>query len=220
MKTFSYTITNPRDNFNKDRFSIKNNWFTVCDGVSSAGEKGARAAQYAIDAVDKMYLSELKTKKDITLFMKEMNTEIGRFEGATTFTSVFFKGKKGILFHTGDSECYIINKNNEIKELTTPFTVRYARYKLGEVEKDTVKTGYLSNWLSECLNGYPINPQILEFDRNNTNALLLCSDGANNVPEEEMRSLILNSLNPAESISKRAQELGSTDDITCVVVIL
>lgn len=60
MKTFSYTITNPRDNFNKDRFSIKNNWFTVCDGVSSAGEKGARAAQYAIDAVDKMYLSELK----------------------------------------------------------------------------------------------------------------------------------------------------------------
>jgi hypothetical protein len=42
MKTYSYTITNPRDNFNKDRFSIKNNWFTVCDGVSSAGEKGAR----------------------------------------------------------------------------------------------------------------------------------------------------------------------------------
>lgn len=220
MKIYSYTITNPRDNLNKDRFLIKDNWFTVCDGVSSAGEKGARAAQLAVDAVNNKNLAELKTKRDLILFLNKINKEIGSFGGATTLTSVFFKNKKGILFHTGDSECYVINSNDEITELTIPFTYRYAKYLSGEVEKNTVKTGYLSNILAECLSGEKINPQILEFDLTTTKAILLCSDGANNVPETEMRNLILNSNDPAKAISERAQELGSKDDITCIVVKL
>jgi len=220
MKTYSYTITNPRDHFNKDRFSINNEWFTVCDGVSSAGEKGAQAAQIAIDYVNETKLSNFKTKKDLKEFLAEISSEILKIEGATTFTSVFFKNKKGILFHTGDSECYVLNSNNEFTELTTPFTIRYAHYLLGKVEKSTVKTGYLSNHLAECLNGEEINPQILEFDLTSIKAILLCTDGANNVPEEEMRSIILTSKNPAKDIAKRAEELGSKDDITCIVIRL
>lgn len=220
MKTYSYTITNPRDNFNKDRFLIKDKWFTVCDGVSSCGEKGAIAAQIAVDFVSNAELSALKTKADLKAFLNSINIKIGKMEGATTFTSVFFKKENGILFHTGDSECYVLNSDTELTELTTPFTIRYARYKLGEVEKDTVKTGYLSNFLTECLNGEPINPQILSFDLTITKSILICSDGANNVPEEDLKSLLLNSSDPAESIAKRASELGSRDDITCIVIKL
>lgn len=220
MKTYSHTITNPRDHFNKDRFSINNEWFVVCDGVSSAGEKGAQAAQIAIDSVNNTKLSTLKTKADLKEFLAAISKEIGEIEGATTFTSVFFKNQKGILLHTGDSECYVLNKNDEFTELTIPFTVRYAQYLLGKVEKHTVKTGYLSNHLAECLNGEEINPQILTFDLSEIKAILLCSDGANNVPETEMKSIILTSKNPAKSIAERAKELGSKDDITCLVIVL
>jgi serine/threonine protein phosphatase PrpC len=220
MKTYSHTITNPRDNFNKDRFSINNEWFTICDGVSGCGERGARAAQIAIDYVNKTKLSALKTKSDLKNFLALISKEIEEFEGATTFTSVFFKNQKGILFHTGDSECYVLNKNDEFTELTTPFTIRYANYLNGKVDKNTVKTGYLSNYLTECLDGKPINPQILSFDLTTIKSILLCSDGANNVPEEEMKSLILSSRNPAKAISERAVDLGSRDDVTCIVVIL
>lgn len=41
MKTYSHTITNPRDHFNKDRFSINNEWFVVCDGVSCGRKRSA-----------------------------------------------------------------------------------------------------------------------------------------------------------------------------------
>ena len=74
--------------------------------------------------------------------------------------------------------------------------------------------------MTECLNGEPINPQILSFDLTITKSILICSDGANNVPEEDLKSLLLNSSDPAESIAKRAAELGSRDDITCIVIKL
>ncbi len=218
MKIFSHTITNPRDNFNKDRFAIKKNWFTVCDGVSSAGEKGAQAAQIAVNTVLKTNLDSLKNKTDLKKFLFNISKEIGKIEGATTFTSVLFKNKKGILFHTGDSECYVIYSDNTIKELTTPFTIRYAMYLMGKVEKDTVKTGYLSNYLLECLDGNSFTPQILQFDLSNIKAILLCTDGANNVPEDEAKTLILTEDNPAIAIAIKAQKLGSKDDITCIVM--
>lgn len=43
ITTSAHTITNPRDNFNKDRYLLLDNWFVVADGISSKGENGAKA---------------------------------------------------------------------------------------------------------------------------------------------------------------------------------
>lgn len=227
MQIFSHTITNPRDNINKDRFIIKTEekWFTICDGVSSKGLAGAKAAQIAIDNVKNTKISSLIDKTSIENFLKNTGDKIRKINGATTFTSIFLKEdkEKAILFHTGDSECYFIYDNLEIKEWTIPTTLAYSHYKAGTLSKENIKnTPGFSNYLLECLGGKKCDPQISQISTKNLKYIILCTDGVNVVSPENMVNIIKNfeAHNPAKLIAEKAQELESTDDITCLVIKL
>lgn len=218
---FSHTITNPRDGINKDRFSIKENWFTVCDGVSADGPEGARAAEIAISKVEKT--SQLQTKTDCKQFILSINRNIlNSCRGSTTFTSVMLKNSKLILLHTGDSECRTVNKNGVVKEITTPFTVSYGKYLSGIIKREEVSRDYHSNILVECLGmSNPINPQVEVFDLTNVKYIILNSDGANYCLENQMLEICENNTrNPAKEICETALKQGSRDDITVIVVKL
>lgn len=224
MKIFSHTITNPCDNINKDRFLIKEseNWFTICDGVSSCGKAGAIAAQIAVDEVENTNIKDLKNRTSLKVFLENTGKKIRSIGGATTFTSIFLKKdrNKAILFHTGDSECYFVYNNSEIKEYTIPTSLAYGLYKAGQLPKENIKnTPHCSNVLLECLDGKPIEPQISEITLKNVSYIILCTDGVNKVSPELMVKL-LESENPAKLICEKALELESTDDITCVIIEL
>ena len=109
FQTFFHTITNPRDNFNKDRFLIKDNWFVVADGISSKGENGAKAAQLVCDVINGTDLEEMTSSKDLKSLFTDLSSRIRSFNGGTTLTSICIKNDNLILSHVGDSECYIIN---------------------------------------------------------------------------------------------------------------
>jgi serine/threonine protein phosphatase PrpC len=220
MKINTYTITNNRDGVNKDRFLIKNNWFTIADGVSSKGEAGALAAQIVIDEINKINLEEIKSNKDIKNLLNEINLQIRLINGATTCTSIILKNNKLILFHCGDSECYILSDCNFFSEITRPDTLAYANLNNGLNLKDIKHIPHMSNVLLQCLNGKDFIPQIRQFDLNHIKAIFLCSDGANIVPIEEIGTMLVSEENPAEIIAKKALQLESNDDITCISIIL
>lgn len=223
MKTFSYTITNPRDNFNKDRFLIKDDWFVVADGISSKGKLGADAADYAVETVNKTNSSEITTPNKLKNLIQVMSKEIRKFGGGTTFTSIMIKGRNLILGHTGDSECYLLYKNGSLIEITTPFTLAYEQFKKGFLDKEDLKISYYSNVLIDYLGAQITNPQIKSVFLENVVAIILRSDGANNVSDQETKRFILDSItetNPAKAIAEKAAELGSKDDITVLVIVL
>lgn len=224
MKVYTHTIANIRDGINKDRFisKFKDKWFTICDGVSSAGEAGAIAAQIAIDNVKNTDLKVLINKSSIKTFLKNCGEKIKKINGATTFTSIFIKKDKAILFHTGDSECYFIYNNFEIKEWTIPTTLAYGQYLSGLISKENIKiTPGSSNFLLECLNGQEITPQINDLSLENVKYIVLCTDGVNKVSPESIVKIIMdNSQNPAKNICEEALKLQSKDDITCMVIKL
>lgn len=230
MKVYTHTIANIRDGINKDRFvsKFKDKWFTICDGVSSKGEAGAIAAQIAVDSVKNTDLKSLVNKNSIKKWLKETGEKIKKIKGATTFTSIFLKKDKAILFHTGDSECYFIYDNFEIKEWTVPTSLAYGQYLSGFISKEDIKIiPGCSNVLVECLDGREITPQINELPLKNVNTIILCTDGVNKVSPELMVKLIFENFiddkfiqNPAKIICEKALELQSKDDITCMVIKL
>ena len=222
--TFSYSITNPRDNFNKDRFLIKDNWFVVADGISSKGEYGAQAAQLVVDVIEQTNLEEMCSSKDLKSLLQNISSEIRLFRGGTTCTSICIKNDNLILAHIGDSECYIIYENGVIKEITKPNSVAFEMFLKGTIDRKDVKTSYGSNILIAYL-GMSESfdkkfPQIEKIPLKNVSHVILCSDGANIVPSETIRGIVLNPSveNPAKEISELAQKMGSNDDITVVIV--
>lgn len=221
--TFSHTITNPRDNFNKDRFLIKDNWFVVADGISSKGEYGAQAAQLTVDRISETSLEKVCSPKDLKSLLQNISFEIRTFRGGTTCTSICIKNDNLILAHIGDSECYIVS-NGFIKEITKPNSVAFEMFLKGTIDRKDVKTSYGSNILIAYL-GMSESfdkkfPQIEKIPLKNVSHVILCSDGANIVPSETIRGIVLseNVENPAKEISELAQKMGSNDDITVVIV--
>lgn len=219
--TSAHTITNPRDNFNKDRFLIKNNWFVVADGISSKGENGAKAAQLACDVINGTSLEEMVSSKNLKSLLANLSSQIRNFGGGTTFTSICIKNDNLILSHVGDSECYVIYNNGEIKEITIPTTLAYSQYKQGVIELKDLKTSYYSNVLISYLGSskLDLNIQIEKIPLKNVAYVILCTDGANVVSIEKIKELVLtNSENSAKEIACLAAELGSRDDITVLAV--
>ncbi len=221
--TYSHTITNPRDNFNKDRFLIKDNWFVVADGISSKGEYGDQAAQLTVDRINETSLEEMCSPKDLKSLLQNISFEIRTFRGGTTCTSICIKNDNLILAHIGDSECYIVS-NGFIKEITKPNSVAFEMFLKGTIDRKDVKTSYGSNILIAYL-GMSESfdkkfPQIEKIPLKNVSHVILCSDGANIVPSETIRGIVLseNVENPAKEISELAQKMGSNDDITVVIV--
>lgn len=224
MQIFTHTITNPRDNINKDRFYIneKENIFIICDGVSSKLNAG-EAAQNVIDHVSKTTFPIQINKPFAIKLINELNDIVLKMRSGTTFTLLRLEGNEAALIHTGDSECYRI-KNEKIEELTIPFTLAAQSVKLGHLEKEYVKRGYGSNVLLESLGQTPINPQLKRINLTGTEGFILCSDGANYCETDIMLDIFsrfnFNNIIPAIAICENAKSNGSRDDITAMVIKL
>lgn len=220
MNINTFTSVNTYDGLNKDCYLVKDNWFTVADGVSSQGSEGLRASEISVNKIKNIDLKSLVTKKDLKKLMFELDDEITlQCRGCTTFTSCIVRNNKVILMHTGDSECYIVY-DNKLKEITKPFSYTYASFLRGELKKSEIKRARGSNILLECLGKNGLHkPQIEIFDLENAKGLILCSDGANYTEPDEMLKLFKKyKKNSAKKISERSRELGSQDDITVICV--
>lgn len=216
IEVTTYSITNSRDEINKDRFlvDLDRKLFVICDGVSSKSNAG-EAAQKVIDYVKGLELPSRISQRFARDLVYSLNEIVCSMRSGTTFTLLRLEDDEGLIIHTGDSECYRI-KNDNIEELTIPFTLAAQVYKNGQIKKEQVKnTPGLSNVLLESLGQTPIEPQLRRFKLKDTSGFILCSDGANYCQPELMKKFF-----NAEKIAKEALDKGSRDDITVITVKL
>ena len=238
----SLSITgNFRDN-NEDRFALDpdNRFFLVADGMGgqSAGEKASEMATELIQEHLQKQLDFDETSSEsvietIDRVVALANTEIvalaqlePRFHNMGT-TIVFVVAVGGQLYSggVGDSRVYRL-RDGDFEQLTTDHSLTQALLDAETISAEEAITHRYRNVLYRYLGskegGEGTSPDVCEpitGDR-----FLLCSDGVTDGIDDLTLEMLLNDGDDpqriAETIVEAAQQGGSKDNITAVVLVL
>jgi len=153
----------------------------LCDGVGSALRGGPAARQTV-----KFFIDQFKTRpkawsieKSLTVFTQHINrmlfkesmTQYEQIELLTTLCIAVIEGHKLYTLHLGDSRIYLLNKEGELKQLTTDHNV---------------DEEHMSHVLTQAcgLNDH-VEPEINITTINEGDTLMLCSDGLTALIDDE-----------------------------------
>ena len=174
----------------------------VCDGLG--GHKGGNiASKLAIEQIQ-------DGGEDLTKILINADTEILNYQkknpefenmGTTmTLVSISQSGKLKIA-HIGDTRCYILSKRN-----------------LHQITTDHVVTGF-NNMLTQALGlGKALEPELIDFQLNIGDVVLLCSDGFYNEVSESYIKRKLSEGVVAESIVKEVLKNEPKDNVSIVII--
>jgi len=174
----------------------------VCDGLG--GHKGGNIAS-------KLAIEQIRDGgEDLTKILINADTEIINYQkknpefenmGTTmTLISISQSGKLKIA-HIGDTRCYILSKRN-----------------LHQITTDHVVTGF-NNMLTQALGlGKALEPELIDFQLNIGDVVLLCSDGFYNEVSESYIKRKLSEGVVAESIIKEVLNNDPKDNVSIVII--
>ena len=174
----------------------------VCDGLG--GHKGG-------DIASKLAIEKIQDgEKDLTKILINADTEILNYQkknpefenmGTTmTLISIIQIGKLK-LAHIGDTRCYILSKRS-----------------LHQITTDHVVTGF-NNMLTQALGlGKALEPELIDFQLNIGDVVLLCSDGFYNEVSESYIKRKLSEGVIADSIVKEILENDPKDNVSIVII--
>ncbi|WP_299464394.1 protein phosphatase 2C domain-containing protein [uncultured Gimesia sp.] len=232
---------NFREN-NEDNYYIDslNKYFLVADGMGgqSAGEK---ASQLAIELIPKK-LNQLidfengnteRVIPSIDEAVSHANAEImalGEVDPScrsmgTTIVFVVQAGEKFFIGGVGDSRVYLL-RNNTLHQLTTDHSLTQALVDAGTITPEEALTHRYKNVLYRYLGTKDgsAGTQTRQLDPLARDRILLCSDGVTDgISDEKLQEFLGQFDDPqktAEEIVKTAQEGGSKDNITCIVLFI
>ena len=231
----SVSITgNFREN-NDDNLCVDdlNKYFLVADGMGGqcAGEK---ASQLAIEIIPQK-LNELidfnsdpaeKVTQAIDQAVAHANLEImalGELDPncrsmGTTIVFAIQVGEKFFIGGVGDSRVYLL-RNDVLHQLTTDHSLTQALVDAGTITPEEALTHRYKNVLYRYLGTKARHLDPTPLDR-----MILCSDGVTDgISDEKLQELLGQFDEPqqaAEEIVKAAQEGGSKDNITCIVIFI
>ena len=174
----------------------------VCDGLG--GHKGGDiASKLAIEQIsnDIEALEDVlfESDKKISEYQKN-NPEFSNMGTTMTLVSID-KGGNLKLAHIGDTRCYVLSNRN-----------------LHQLSTDHVVEGF-SNMLTQALGtGKLLEPEILDFQLNIGDVVLLCSDGFYNEVSESYIKRKLNEGTVAESLVKEVLENDPKDNVSVVII--
>lgn len=240
IKSGAHSITgNFRDN-NEDAFYVdpENQFFIVADGMGgqAAGEK---ASALAIELVSKGLRKDIRwsgmESEDVIKVIDESvshaNMEImalGEIDPemhkmGTTVTFIVSVGGQFFIGGVGDSRTYQL-RSDELKQLTTDHSLTQALVDAGTISQEDAATHRYRNVLYRYLGtkegGTGTEPLIL--DPQSGDRYVLCSDGVTDgIDDEKLKELLEGIDDPSEAskaIISAAEEGGSKDNITCIVV--
>lgn len=193
--------------------------FSVFDGMGSA-PKGGEAAQYMCDALINFFKDKATppTLKALVGLLFKANLDINRWGyiegtkneiGACAGTAIWITDDELYTYHVGDTCCLLLKADfqneEEYEQLTTDQAIGnelLAFWGMGE-------TLHIETWKLKIKEG---------------DILVLFTDGVTKAIDfktisKDVRKWILTSPEfAAESLCKKAERMGSTDDITAVVV--
>lgn len=230
---------NFREN-NEDRFLVdsQGRFFLVADGMGgqSAGEKASELAiELITDRLETLINFEGTRAKDVVEAIDKAvvhaNTEImalGELEPScknmgTTIAFLVVVGGEFWVGGVGDSRAYLL-RNNQLQQLTEDHSLTQALVKAGTITPEEARTHRYKNVLYRYLGTKdggtgtdPAQLQPVPGDR-----LMLCSDGVcDGAPVELIQQILTEENDPqaaAQKLVEAAQQGGSKDNLTCVVV--
>lgn len=225
-----YTLNGMKHNKNQDNFLIKStddlSVFVVADGMGghAAGDIASALATEIIETNLTGFDAKL-----IETVIAEANNQIlskaltkAEYKGmGTTLAMCVVKGNELFISHIGDSRVYIDKGDGDIF-VTKDHSIVQQMVDRGEISDTEAKKHKMKNVITRAL-GVEENARIeTEFtDLTDDTVIVICSDGVSNVMEDTEILTLARENEPkaaAEIVCKKAKQLGSTDDITAIVI--
>lgn len=232
MMVKGYSITGTKHIGNQDGFFIREEsgkpyMYITADGMGGHAA-GDVAAKTAIDTIKEKLtdfsakaITEAVNDANINIFAKAKSSP--ELEGmGTTVVLCMRKGNKIIIAHVGDSRAYVI-ENGIIKYVTKDHSYVQQLVDDGEISAQEAKAHPMKNIITNAVGVQEIvNVDIAELEVNDNSVITLCSDGVSNVMTDERLAEISSdcSDDPAKTLCEEAQKLGSSDDVTAIVINL
>lgn len=226
-----YTLNGTKHDKNQDNFLIKNtddiSIFIVADGMGGHAA-GDVASALAIEVIE----NNLKTfdEKTIKNSVLKANSKIlskaqtkDEYKGmGTTLAMCVIKGDELFITHIGDSRVYIDKGDGDVF-VTKDHSIVQQMVDRGEISDQEAKEHKMKNVITRAL-GVEKDAKIETelTDITSDIVIVICSDGVSNVMSNDEILSIAKENQPkmaAEFLCKRARDLGSTDDITAIVII-
>ena len=244
MKSFGLTDKGTVRRDNQDSFILEKcrNKLIValCDGMGGA-KAGGLASQLSNKAFVAYLFARLTSRvnrSDYRSMLEEavaeangVAYEYSHFSeefsgmGTTIVGGVIKSNGNGYIINVGDSRAYLITRRGEsIQQITHDHSLVEELLEFGVITPEQALTHPQRNVITRALGSDPtVQPDYFEFELQNGDVLLLCSDGLSNVLEdEELRRFAQERTDPEQlcrALMHTALERGARDNVTVVAVI-
>ena len=203
------SIKSTKHSKNEDAITIlkkgNNYLLMVCDGVGGV-RGGEIASNMVVDNMSKFFLTYDFSKVDNTndvvndfaYKIKEISNELAslfRDNPLTTLNMAIVLENETEIFNVGDSRCYAIGNDNNIKLVTSDHSFVWNNYiKTNKLGVDDLRFTPGNNIITSSIGDF-MGPKIDVYWLNNNDykALILCSDGVSDVlSSREIRDTVIN----------------------------
>lgn len=224
------------DYFANEKISDNEYLFIVADGMGGhqAGDVASRLGTLTfIDVYKSLRENDNTIVDSMQQSIKEANatilakasSDLSKKGMGTTFSALVIYDMKAHIIHVGDSRIYLI-RNEEIQKITTDHTFVEKMMEEGRLSEEEARNHPQKNILYMSLGARESFAPIVisDFDVNNGDLFIMCSDGLNNmVPDDLIKEYSLSHSSPkelVEELTKLANDRGGTDNITIQAVLV
>lgn len=202
--------------------------YAICDGMGGE-DKGEVASSIAVQTLNNFFL---KGKINWSEYIKKVNRIIYEYQikyhinMGTTFAAICIEKSKLISVNVGDTRIYRI-RNSEIRQLSKDHNEYQMMVDAGIKVKEDVarkRRSRLTQFLGLSDEEFDIEPYLIEKnDIIPGDCYLICSDGLYEVlTDAQIIKIIEDNIEEkkesCEALIKQAVELGSTDNITAILI--
>jgi PPM family protein phosphatase len=215
-------------------FSIEAGVYVVCDGMGGAAA-GEVASTIAVDEVLRL-LTHRGEEKGIELpqaaenAICEANEAIfsraqrnHRLSGmGTTLVALATQDRRVWVLNIGDSRCYRL-RQGVLEQLSRDHSLVDEQVRLGRMTAREALHSPLKNVITRALGTQSqVTPDVFEFEAENRDVFLLCSDGlTRELSDRVIQDLLSSDLSledQAARLVEAAKKAGGHDNITCLLV--
>ncbi|MEN8904713.1 MAG: Stp1/IreP family PP2C-type Ser/Thr phosphatase [Clostridiales bacterium] len=226
---------------NEDSFFIKSSYenlpdiYIIADGMGghNAGEIASKtAAEYTGEVLlntPGAFLEEENLTASIIEAMEKANQKVFEMSKAksensgmgTTLIAAVVYGKKLYIGHIGDSRVYILKKGI-ISKITSDHSLVEELLRSGTLTKEEAENHPKKNIITRAIGcSVVIDVDLYEYDIENGDIILMCTDGLTNmVNENQIRDIVQNSKDlgtASENLINKANENGGEDNTTVIL---
>ena len=148
--------------------------------------------------------------------------DVGHAGMGCTLVSLRVEGNLFSIAHVGDSRIYLIRKGS-IQQLTTDHSLVMEQLRRGMITLEEAENFQMQNVIVRALGSEDsVEPDLADLSLEESDTLLLCSDGLSRFVKDEAMLEIINRVenldDACEALIEAAKSGGSDDNITCLLV--